>query len=241
MRPVVVIIADVVIHEAFQMVFVDYDGSASRAVISSLTNPLHPTLSVPSRTVYLGDRACEGCVQAVRLIVPRGRLCRDRAAAREAEPRLGTVGAELGATQFDDFECRLDGERDLSCRAARWTHLARRAFGRANEAEPQASGCERCRNPRGEKRALLGFIEDMKAAAVKNELEGAFGWGNSKEVQGCETATEMPTIQLRVGSFDRERCDVDATDLEAALREPNRIRARPRADLERPRGPNPAR
>ena len=89
--------------------------------------------------------------------------------------------------------------------------------------------------------AFLGFIEDMKAAAVKNELEWTLGWGNGKEIQRGETASETATIQFRIGSFDRERGDIDAQDLETALRQPDRIGPCTGANLQRPRGRNATR
>ena len=73
-------------------------------------------------------------------IVTRGRLCRDRALARQAEPRLYIVTAELGGAQLDDLQCGLDGEGDLACRAAGRADLARWAFSAADEAQPQAAG-----------------------------------------------------------------------------------------------------
>ena len=48
-----------------------------------------------------------------------------------------------------------------------------------------------------------------------------------------EQATETATLQFGVGSFDRKRGDIDAQYVEAALRQPKRIRPRTRADLER--------
>jgi hypothetical protein len=87
--------------------------------------------------------------------------------AREAEPRFGTVIAELGGTQFDNLKRGFDDENHLARRPTRRTDLTRRALGRANEAQPQASGHQRRRDPGGETRALLGFIEDVEAAAVK--------------------------------------------------------------------------
>ena len=142
--------------------------------------------------------------------------------------------AELGGTQFDNFESRFDGESDLTCRAARRTDLPWRAFGRADEAQPQASGRERRRDPCGKTRPLLGFIEDMKAAAVKDELERTPGRGAGEKVQSCEAAIEIALVQLRGSSFDRERGDIDAQDVKAALRQPKGIGPRTRADLQRP-------
>jgi len=161
--------------------------------------------------------------------------------ARQAEPRLGTVAAEFGGTEFDNFERWFDGQNDLPCRAARRTDLAWRTFGRADEAQPQASGRERRRDPRGKTRALLRFIEDMEAAAVKNELERTSGWGGGQKVQGGETATEAATLRFGVGSFDRKRGDIDAKYVEAAHRQPKGIRPRTRADLERQGGLNATR
>ena len=94
------------------------------------------------------------------------------------------MSTELGGTQFDKFERWFDGQNDLPCRAARRTDLPWRTFGRADEAQPQASGRERRRDPRGKTRALLGFIEDMKAAAVKNELERTSRAGRRPESPG---------------------------------------------------------
>jgi len=159
---------------------------------------------------------------------------------RQAEPSLDIVSTELGVTQFDNFERGFDGESDLAGRPTRRTDLPRRAFGRADEAQPQASRRKRRRDPNGEPSALLGFIEDVKAAAIENEMEGTIGLGSGQKIQGCETTTRKPTPQFRVGSFDRQGGDIDAQHVEAALRQPDRIRPRARADLQRPRGPNPA-
>ena len=65
--------------------------------------------------------------------------------------------------------------------------------------------------------------------------------GGGQKVQGGETATETATLQFGVGSFDRERGDIDAKYVEAALRQPKGIRPRPRADLERQGGLNATR
>ena len=43
------------------------------------------------------------------------------AAGAQAEPRFGTVAAELGGTEFDNFERWFDGQNNLPCRAARRT------------------------------------------------------------------------------------------------------------------------
>jgi hypothetical protein len=110
----------------------------------------------------------------------------------------------------------------------RRTDLAWRTFGRADETQPQASGRERRHDPRRKTRALLGFIEDMEAAAVKNELERNPVRGAGQKVQGGETATETATLQFGVGSFGRKRGDIDAKYVEVALRQPNGIRPRTR-------------
>ena len=83
--------------------------------------------------------------------------------------------AELSGAQLDNFERWFDGDSDLPGRTARRTDLPRWTFGAADEAQPQSSGRERLRDPRGETCALLGFIEDMKAAAVKGEVEWPLG------------------------------------------------------------------
>jgi hypothetical protein len=129
--------------------------------------------------------------------------------------------AEFGDAQFDNFESRFDGESDFTGRAARRTRLTRWTFGAADEAQPQASGRERRRDPRGKTRTLLGFIEDMEAAAVKDELEGTLRRGGGEKVHGGETATQIATVQLCGGSFGREWGDIDANYVEAALRQPN--------------------
>jgi hypothetical protein len=178
---------------------------------------------------------------AAKSFMPRGRLRRDRAPARKAEPGIGTVTAELGGAQFLNFEDWFDDEGDLPCRAARRTNLPRRTLGRADEAQPQASGDQCRRDPSGETRAFVGFTEDVEAAAVKNELERTLGRGGGEKVQGSETATQIATIQLRNGSFDREWSHIDAQYIEAALCQPKGIRPRPHADLERHGGLNAAR
>ena len=99
--------------------------------------------------------------------------------------------AELGGTQFDNFESRLDGESDLTGRALRRTNLPRAAFGRADDAEPETSGSQCRRNLYGKTRPLFGFIEDMKAAAIKDEMEWTTGRGGDEKIQCSEAATKL--------------------------------------------------
>ena len=148
---------------------------------------------------------------------------------------------ELSGAEFDDFQSRFDGQGDLPGRAPRRTDLPRRTFGRADQAQPQAARGQYCCNPCGKMRPLLRLIEDMEAAAVEDELEWSIRQSGGEEILCCEAATQNPAIQLRRGTFHCERGDVDAQDLEAALRQPKSIRPCSRADLERPRRPNPAR
>lgn len=56
-------------------------------------------------------------------IVPSGRLRRDRALSRQAEPRLCVFAAERVGAQLDDLQHRLNGEDDLAGRAARADRL----------------------------------------------------------------------------------------------------------------------
>ena len=231
-------------------------------VIQSWPTGLNPELSdrVPLRLMRENDletvapgswELCElsslavswslAIASSIASFVPRGRLRWVHAPAREAEPRHGLVSAELGAAEFQNFQSRLEGEGDLAGRATRWTHFPRRTFGRADQAQPQAArGQYRC-NPCGKIRPLLRLIEDMEAAAVEDELEWTIRRSAGEEILGREAATQSATIQLRRGTFDRERRDIDAQDLEAPLRQPKSIRPCSRADLERPRRPNPAR
>ena len=105
---------------------------------------------------------------------------------REAEPRLGAVIAELGGTQFDNFESRFDGDSDLTSRALR----------RPNSRGPPSVEPMRL----NQRDALLRFIEDMKAAAVEEELEGSLGRRAGKEIQRGEAAIEIAPVELRLGS-----------------------------------------
>ena len=89
----------------------------------------------------------------------------------KAEPRLGAVIAELGGTQFYNFKRWFHGQRHFPGGAARRTGLSRAAFGRADEAQPEASRNEGRRDLCGETRAFLRFIEDMEAAAVEDKLK----------------------------------------------------------------------
>jgi hypothetical protein len=143
------------------------------------------------------------------------------------------MSAELSGTQFDNFKSWFDGDHHLTGRAARRAVLSRRAFCTADKAQPQTSGYERRRDLGGKTCALLGFIEDMKTAAVEGEAEGTVRRGCMKKVQSGKTATQTVTIQLSVGSFDCERGDIDAEHVEAALRQPNGIRPCTRADFKR--------
>lgn len=145
---------------------------------------------------------------------------------------------ELGAAQFDNFELWFDGQNDLPSRAARRTNVPWRTFGRADEAQPDGTRRERRGDLRGKTSAFLRFVEDMKATAVKNKLERSSIRGGGQKVQRGETAIETVAFQLGVGSFDRERGDIDAKYVEAALRQPKGIRPRTRANLERSSGLN---
>lgn len=80
--------------------------------------------------------------------------------------------AELCGSEFNNLENGFDSERNLRGRAARRTDLARPAFGRADQAQPEACGGQHRCNLSSESRALLRFIEDMKAAAIEDEMEG---------------------------------------------------------------------
>jgi hypothetical protein len=151
------------------------------------------------------------------------------------------VSAELGTAEFQNFQSGLNRPSDIPGRAARRTDLAWRAFRAADEAKPEAARDQDRRNLCGKTRALLLFVEDMEAAAIEDKMEGSLGRRGQEEVQGAETATEIAAIQLCRGSFDRVRRDVDPQDVESAFREPKGIRPCPRANLERPGGPNATR
>ena len=123
---------------------------------------------------------------------------------------------------------------------ARMTSLAERRGGPTSRGGPSVEPTRLSHRPpgasaaatRAEKtRSLLGFIENMEAAAVKNELERPPVRKSGQKVQSGETATETATLQFGVGSFDSKRCDIDAKYVEAALRQPKGIRPCTRADL----------
>ena len=173
--------------------------------------------------------------------MPRGRLRWNPALARKAEPCRCTMSAKLGRAQLDDFKSWFDGQNHLARRPARRTHLPQRSFGRADQAQPQGSGLEHGCDPFSKLRTLLGFVEDMKAAAVKDEPEGTAFRSTGQNVQGGEAARQSATIYFFLGPFDRARSDVDTQYVESVLRKVNRIRPRPRSNVERPRRLNPAR
>ena len=121
--------------------------------------------------------------------VQRGRLCRDRTLARQTEPRLRVL-AERGGSKRDELQRRLDGERDLACRAARRTDLARWGLGAADQIQPHPVRCQCGSNLRGEPLPLARFFEDMEAAAVEHELERTAGW---RRRQSCGLGSEQVT------------------------------------------------
>jgi hypothetical protein len=151
------------------------------------------------------------------------------------------VNVELDGTKFDNFENWFDSQNDFPCRAARRAELAGLTFGRPDQAQPQASGSQCGCNLCGKTRPLFGFIEDVEAATVEDEMEGAIRRVSGEKVQGQETATEIATIQLRHGLFDRKWRNVDTQDLEAALGEPKSVRPCPGANFKCSRGPNATR
>jgi hypothetical protein len=66
-----------------------------------------------------GDHALaeNGTFVARASVMPGGGLRRHRVLARQAKPCLSTVNAELRGSQFNNFENRFDGERDLADRS----------------------------------------------------------------------------------------------------------------------------
>ena len=141
--------------------------------------------------------------------------------------------AELGRSQLDNLQHGLDGKGDLACRTARRTDFARRTFGAADHAQPEAArrqcGSNLCR----ESLSIVRFIEDMKATAVEHELEWTAGRRLSLKVQYSEAAAQGASLHFRVGSFDGERRDIDSEYVETVFGEPNCIRAGTGADLKR--------
>src|ERR1700723_3567623 len=152
----------------------------------------------------------------------------------KAEPRLGAVIAELGGTQFDNFESWFQGQRHFPGRPARRTGLSRAAFGGADEAQPEASRNKGRRDQCGEPRAFLQLIEDMEAAAVEDELKRILERRAGKKGQSSEAAIEIVLGQLRGSFFDGERGDIDAEHVEPALGQPKGVGPGSRADLQSP-------
>ena len=97
------------------------------------------------------------------------------------------------------------------------------------------------RDPCGEPRAFLRFIEDMEAAAVEDELKRILGRRAGEKVQSSEAAIEIALGHLRGSSFDGERGDIDAKHVEPALGQPKGVGPGSRADLESPGGLNATR
>jgi len=151
------------------------------------------------------------------------------------------MSAELCRAQLYDIKSWLDGQNHLARRLAWRIHLPRRSFGRADQAQLQGSGREHGCDTFNKLRTLLGFVEDMKAAAVKDELEGTAFRSTGQNVQGGEAARQSATIQFFLGPFDRARGDVDTHDVESLLRKVNGFRPLPRSNVEGPRRLNPAR
>jgi hypothetical protein len=150
------------------------------------------------------------------------------------------VIAKLGRPQFKYLQHRLDRKDDLACRAAWRTHFAGRTFGAADEAQPQTSRRERGSNLRRESLPLVGFIEDVKAAAVKYKLEWTAGRRRREKVQWSEPTAQSVSLRFGLRSFHGERRDIDSEYVESALCQPNGIRSGTGADLKRRNRRNPA-
>ena len=87
---------------------------------------------------------------------------------------------------------------------------------------------------RGEASAFSGFVEDMKATAVEDEIKRAAGRRRSEKVQCREAAGQIATIHFGIGPFDCKRRNIDSEYIETAFSQPNCVRPGARADLERP-------
>ena len=162
-----------------------------------------------------------------------GGLRRHRALARQAEPRLCIGTAELGRSQLNDLERRLDGNGDLTCRAARRSDLARRTFRAADQAQPQTARRELSSDLFREPQSLVWFIEYMKTAAVEDKLERTAGRRRGEKVPRSEAAAESTSLHLGSGSFDGKRRDIDSEHVEPAFRHPNCVRSGPCTNLKR--------
>src|SRR5947209_12497705 len=112
---------------------------------------------------------------------------------------------EVGGAQLDDFQGRLNGGSDVVCRAAWRTDFAGWPFCATDETQPQASGSQRRRDAAGEAGTLVGFVENMKAAAVKDKLEWAIGHGRVEKVPCGEATAQIALPDFVPRFFDRKR------------------------------------
>ena len=112
--------------------------------------------------------------------------------------------------------------------------LSRRAFGASDEAQPSAVAFEQRRHALGEALAVLGLVEDMKAAPIEHQVEWAAGHPVPQKIRRRETTIELRASDFGAGPLDRSRGDVYPEDGKTLPGEPERVRARAAADIERP-------
>jgi len=113
--------------------------------------------------------------------------------------------------------------------------VARRAFRAADDAQPQAVRSQQTCHARGEARSIRRLVEDVKHAAVEDEVERPTDGIVDEEV-GAPEAHPGYAASLRAGHLDRALRDVDADHVEALPGKPDGVRARAAADLERAAG-----
>lgn len=140
---------------------------------------------------------------------------------REAEPGLCVGASEFGRSQLNDLKRWLDGLNDFVRRAARRTHLARRTFGTADQAEPQTVRSECCCDLQRETLSFAGLIEDMEATAVEYEMKRTTGRRRGEKIACLEAAEERTFSHPGARQPNGKRGDIDAEDIETVFRHPN--------------------
>src|SRR6516164_9864733 len=105
------------------------------------------------------------------------RLGRNRALARQTQPgfQLVAMDVELARAELQDLQRRLDRVHDFA-RASSWrADIPRRPFSASDQAQPYAAVGHCGRHVLREPRALVIFVERVKAAPVEHELEWTAG------------------------------------------------------------------
>src|SRR5262249_14921226 len=155
-------------------------------------------------------------------LMPGRRLRRNRALARQAQPsfQLLPIDAELAPPELQDLQRWLDRIHDLVRAPSRRADHSRRSLRAGAQAPPYAAIDKPRRHVLRELRALVIFVEYVKAAAVEHELERPTGRRFVQEVDSLEAAAP---VRLGPRMLDGDRRDVDAHNVEPMLRQVDRV------------------